>query len=186
MKRLIALILSIAILFCGCSQPQAQTSNTPTTPDDVPAEWIEIQPEYTSLNSEDLLRHVEDLVYRETVLSLNSAEYLVENVSAVYISKEYLNEVAFNSQSNVYFGYTLSELDELFEGSRYIFTLGEDGQTTVQPLQAIDDKSTETMLKNIAIGSGVILVCVTVSVVTAGAGAPTVSMIFAASADISS
>ena len=183
MKRLIALILSIAILFCGCSHPQTQISSTPTTtPNDVPVEWIEIQPEYTSLNSEDLLRHVEDLVYRETVLSLNSTEYLVENVSAVYISKEYLDEVAFNSQSNVYFGYTLSELDELFEGSRYIFTLGDDGQTTVQPLQAIDDKSTETMLKNIAIGSGVILVCVTVSVVTAGAGAPAVSMIFAASA----
>ena len=31
-------------------------------------------------------------------------------------------------------------------------------------------------------GSGVILVCVTVSVVTGGAGAPAVSMIFAASA----
>ena len=38
------------------------------------------------------------------------------------------------------------------------------------------------MLKNVAIGTGVILVCVTVSVVSAGAGAPAVSMIFAASA----
>lgn len=182
MKRLIALILSIAILFCGCSQPQAQTSNTPTTPDDVPAEWIEIQPEYGSLNNEDLLLHIENLVYRETVQALNSTDYLVENVSAVYISKEYLDEVAFNSQANIYFGYTLTELDELFQGTRYIFTLGEDGHTTVQPLQVIDDNATETMLKNVAIGTGVILVCVTVSVVSAGAGAPAVSMIFAASA----
>ena len=38
------------------------------------------------------------------------------------------------------------------------------------------------MLKNVAIGTGVILVCVTVSVVSAGVGAPAVSMIFAASA----
>lgn len=38
------------------------------------------------------------------------------------------------------------------------------------------------MLKNVAIGTGVILVCVTVSAVTAGAGAPAISLIFAASA----
>ena len=117
-----------------------------------------------------------------TVASLNSNEYFVENVSAVYISKEYLDEVAFNSQSNVYFGYTLAELDKIFQGTKYIFTLSEDGATTVQELQEIEDVSTETMLKNVAIGTGVILVCVTVSVVSAGAGAPAVSMIFAASA----
>ena len=64
----------------------------------------------------------------------------------------------------------------------HIFTLSEDGTTTVQELQEIEDVSTETMLKNVAIGTGVILVCVTVSVVSAGVGAPAVSMIFAASA----
>ena len=53
--------------------------------------------------------------------------------------EEYLDEVAFNSQSNVYFGYTLAELDEVFQGTRYIFTLGDDGNTTVRELQAIDD-----------------------------------------------
>jgi hypothetical protein len=38
------------------------------------------------------------------------------------------------------------------------------------------------MLKNVAIGTGVILICVTVSVVSGGLGASAVSMIFAASA----
>ena len=42
------------------------------------------------------------------------------------------------------------------------------------------------MLKNVAIGTGVILVCVTVSAVSAGIGAPAVSMIFAASATTAS
>ena len=51
---------------------------------------------------------------------------------------------------------------------------------------AIEGVSTETMLKNVAIGTGVILVCVTVSVVSAGVGAPAVSMIFAASATTAS
>ncbi len=188
MKRVIALLLSMALVLTGCSQPQTQLQSSETTNPPVvdvpvaPAEWIEVQQEYGSLKDEDLLLHVENLVYRETVQALNTEEYLVENVSAVYISKEYLEEITFNSESNIYFGYTLAELDELFQGSRYIFTLGEDGQTTVQELQEIDDNATETMLKNVAIGTGVILVCVTVSAVTAGAGAPAVSMIFAASA----
>lgn len=188
MKRIIALLLALAIILTGCSHPKTQTPSSETTHESktdvfsVPSEWIEIQPEYDSLSDENLLFQVEDLVYRETVQALNSEEYVVENVSAVYISKEYLEEVAFNDQSNVYFGYTLAELDEIFQGSRYIFTLGDNGNTTVRELQAIDDNATETMLKNIAIGAGVILVCVTVSVVSAGVGAPAVSMIFATSA----
>lgn len=190
MKRLIALFLSVVMLLTGCGQVQPQ-SIPPNENNDVteitesetePIVWEDVEPQYDSLDDEQLLAHIEDLVYRDTVVSLNSEEYFVENVSAVYISKEYLDEVAFNSQSNIYFGYTLAELDEVFQGTKYIFTLDEDGTTTVQELQEIEDNSTETMLKNVAIGTGVILVCVTVSVVSAGAGAPTVSMIFAASA----
>ena len=177
-------------MLTGCGQAQQQASNSQTeqpvtTTHDAPnieLTFNEIEPEFTSLDDKQLLVHVEDLVYREAVSSINSEEYFVENVSAVYISKEYLDEVAFNSQSNIYFGYTLTELDEIFQGTKYIFTLSESGTTTVQEIEAIEDVSTETMLKNVAIGTGVILVCVTVSVVSAGAGAPAISMIFAASA----
>ncbi len=182
MKRLIAFVLAAAMLLTGCVQAQPSKSNSTTTPTVGAVEWKDDIPTYTSLNDTQLLAHVEDLVYRETVVALDSEEYFVENVSAVYISKEYLDELAFNSQSNIYFGYTLAELDELFEGSRYVFTLGEDGETTVKPLEEVQDTSTETMLKNVAIGTGVILVCVTVSAVSAGVGAPAISMIFAASA----
>lgn len=183
MKCIIAILLALTMTLTGCTQPQTETTPTNSTNESitdvnsVPAEWIEVQPEFNSLSDENLLLQVENLVYRETVRALNSEEYVVENVSAVYISKEYLEEAAFNSQSNVYFGYTLAELDEVFQGSRYIFTLGDDGNTTVQELQTIDDNATKTMLKNVAIGTGVILVCVTVSAVSAGVGAPAVSMI---------
>ena len=193
MKRVVAILLSIMMLLTGCGQVQPQTP--PTSESSVTAEPTEsvesttepVMPDeavqqYDSLDDEDLLAYVEDLVYRDAVTSLNSDEYFVENVSAVYISKEYLEEVAFNFQSNIYFGYTLAELDEVFQGTKYIFTLNDDGTTTVQELQEIEDVSTETMLKNVAIGTGVILICVTVSVVSSGAGAPAVSMIFAASA----
>ena len=184
MKRLIALFLSLTMILTGCSKPQTPNPASESTINTVsaPAEWVEVLPEFDSLSDEDLLLEVENLVYRETVEALDSEEYVVENVSAVYLSKEYLEEASFNSQSNVYFGYTLAELDEIFQGTRYIFTLGDDGTTAVQELQVIDDHTAETMLRNIAIGTGVILVCVTVSVVSAGAGAPAVSIIFAASA----
>ena len=184
MKRLIALFLSLTMILTGCSKPQTPNPASESTINTVSAlaEWVEVLPEFDSLSDEDLLLEVENLVYRETVEALDSEEYVVENVSAVYLSKEYLEEASFNSQSNVYFGYTLAELDEIFQGTRYIFTLGDDGTTAVQELQVIDDHTAETMLRNIAIGTGVILVCVTVSVVSAGAGAPAVSIIFAASA----
>ena len=193
MKRVVALLLSIMMLLTGCGQVQSQTIVTSeSSVTAVPFESVESTtelvvsdeavPQYDSLDDEDLLAYVEDLVYRDAVTSLNSDEYFVENVSTVYISKEYLEEVAFNSQSNIYFGYTLAELDEVFQGTKYIFTLSDDGTTTVQELQEIEDVSTETMLKNVAIGTGVILICVTVSAVSAGVGAPAVSMIFAASA----
>lgn len=189
MKRIIALLLSAVLLFAGCGRSQpgvTETSENSAGTSETTSGTIDLEDalsRYTALDDKQLLTYVENLVYRDTVLSLNSAEYFVENVSAVYISKEYLDEVAFNSKANIYFGYTLDDLDGIFQGTKYIFTLSDSGNTTVQELQEIKDVSTETMLKNVAIGTGVILICVTVSIVSAGAGAPAVSMIFAASAE---
>lgn len=188
MKRIIALFLCAAIFLTSCSQSQPQATNPDNTPDNTssgtvePVVWEDAGPHYNALDDTLLLAYIEDLIYADTITALDSEEYFVESVNAVYISKEYLEEVAFNSQSNIYFGYTLDELNALFQGTRYIFTLGENGNTTVQELQEIEDVNTETILKNVAIGTGVILVCVTVSVVSAGVGAPAVSMIFAVSA----
>lgn len=206
MKRVVALLLSFLMLLTGCgqSQPAVPTSSDSAveTPENVENSAApenaaaSAKPEnvensvalenaaarYTTLEDTQFHAYLADLVYQETVTALNSSEFFVENVSVVYQSKEYLEEVAFNSQANVYFGYTLAELDEIFQDTKYLFTLSDEGTTTVQPLQTIVDTSTETMLKNVAIGSGVILICVTVSVVTAGVGVPAVSMIFAASA----
>lgn len=136
---------------------------------------------FSSLNDPDLMRYVEDTVYSDLVNQLNSDDYFVENVEAIYISKEYIDELAYNSQENVYFGYKLSELDEAFQGQKYIFTLAENGQTDVQPFEEYDD-TFDKVIRNVAIGTGVILLCVTVSALTGGLGAPAISMVFAASA----
>lgn len=133
------------------------------------------------IDDPSLLRYVEDSLYASLVNTLDSEEYFVENVQAVYISQEYLDELAYNSQANVFFGFTLSELQAQFQGSQFIFTPGADGTTVVEPFKNYDD-TYEKVLRNVAVGTGVILVCVTVSVVTAGAGAPAISLILAASA----
>ena len=145
-----------------------------------PEEFI-YEPAFKSLGDKDLLTYVEDNVYLNLVSELNSSEYYVEKVQAVYISQEYLDEVAYNSQVNIFFGYTLEDIESVYENSRFIFTLGENGETVVEPFKDYDD-TYERIIRNDAVGTGVILVCVTVSVVTAGAGAPAISLIFAASA----
>ena len=166
MKKALSVLLAFAVLLAF---------NLP-----IPAKADNI-PDFKGLNDPKLLPYIEDTLYDSLVSTLDSDDYFVEQVSAIYISQEYLDELAFNSQANVFFGYTLAELDAEFEGSRYIFTLGTNNETTVEPWEDYDD-TYERIIRNVAVGTGVILICVTVSVVTAGAGAPAVSMIFAAAA----
>ena len=135
--------------------------------------------EYTSLSDPALLDGIEAEVYFDLIDEIGD-DYYIENVTSVYISQEYIDELTYNSQSNVFFGYTLEELNEQFDGTRYVFTVDDSGQTVVEPLQAYDDTYYQ-IIKNVAIGAGVILLCVTVSAVTFS-GAPAVSMIFALSA----
>ena len=199
MKRLLSLVLVISIVLCGCGTNSAslkedseekETTETAVEEDiatDIPEDEIGdpeeyvYEPNFEELDDEALLTYVEDSLYSELVSELNSEEYYVEKVSAMYVSKEYLEEVAYNSQSNIFFGYTLEDIEEVYGDTRYVFTLGDEGDTVVEPFKDYDD-TYEQIIKNVAIGTGVILICVTVSVVTYGAGAPAVSMIFAASA----
>lgn len=134
---------------------------------------------FNSLDDTEFHDFIEDAVYSDLVNSFSSDDYYVENVEVAYISKEYLDEVVYNSLENLYFGYKLSEIDKVFQGEKYIFTLNENGQTDVVPFEEYDD-TYEKVVRNVAIGTGVILLCVTVSVATGGA----FSMIFATSGAI--
>ena len=145
------------------------------------ADSDENTPEYKQLNDPDLLQYVEDVIYAGISNEFQSEDYVIENVKAVYYSKEYLEELDYNSKENIWFGYTLSELIDQFQGQKFIFTLGDDQKTIVTEFKDYDD-TYDRVIKNVAIGTGVILICVTVSVVSGGLGAAPVSMVFAASA----
>ena len=211
MKRIISIILALSLMcsMVGCAQNATPSSTAPekteatlssTEKTEAPSEAVsseieesesekapeetipeeEVVPEFDRLGDPALLQYVEDTVYSGLVEQFSSEDYVIENVNAIYYSKEYLEEFAYNSQCNIFFGYTLAELDEQFQGDRYVFTLSSDGTTAVEPFEDYDD-TYDRVIKNVLIGSGVILVCVTVSVATGGVAAP-VSMVFAASA----
>lgn len=172
MKKWITFMLSLVLMINVAAQPISMAEVT--IPD-----WNQ-EVKFTGMTDEKLLSYIEGTVYTHLIQDIGSADYFIEDVSAVYISQEYLDELAFNSRANVFFGYSLAELDTFFEGTRYVFTLGDDGQTTVEPFQEIPDTTFDQFLKNVAIGTGVILVCVTVSAVAVNA--PAVSLIFAVAA----
>ena len=203
MKRILAFLIACMMIFTGCAGEidNAEKETSPTNSEAV-ANVIEDAPEptdvweqdknifngdyvenlgYDSLGDEGFLNYIEDCVYTDLVNQLDSSDYFVENVAASYVSNEYLEELEYNSQENIFFGYTLSELNGIFEGTRYIFSLDESGQTVVKEFEEYKDSDIISAVRNVAIGTGVILVCVTVSSVTA-VGAPAVSLIFAASA----
>lgn len=141
----------------------------------------EIADENLDLSDERLQQYLKDRIYQETINSFDSDQYIIDNIETIYYSKEYIDNLTYNSLENVYFGFTQAELDQQFAGKKYVFTLGENGETTVEEVQSYEDNTTEEVLKNVAIGSGVLLVSVTVSTATMGV-APAVGMIFAVGA----
>lgn len=185
-KRFIATLLSFAMtaMLAGCggnSTSSAKEDNANAAPSQSTAAAPPL--EFATMDDPDLLRYMEDSIYADLEAELGE-DYVVENVTAVYVpfvSDEYKQELAYNSQENVYFGYTLSELDQQFQGARYIFTTDENGKTTVKEFEAYDD-AYDQAIKNVAVGTGVILICVTVSVVSGGVGAAPVCAVFAAAA----
>ena len=194
MKKAIALILTSALLFCGCSKATAvdsqssssvssssvtETSN-PSVPENT-AETTKADNGYRDLSDPDLLDYIEDTAYEELVNQIDNDKYIVQNVEAIYISEEYLEELEYNSKQNIFFGYTLDEVDAQFKGDRYVFTLGDEGETVVKPFESYDE-TTEKIIRNVAIGTGVILICVVITVATEGAGAPAACAIFACAA----
>ena len=186
MKKTISLFLVLLIGLCGCSstKPVDETENPAQPVNEADNYNWRIEDNVNSLDDELLLGYIESTIYKEAVSNLPEG-YYVDSVKTQFISKEYIEELNYNSQKNIFFGYTLSELDSAFEGERYYFTLAEDGSTTVKLYDPYVDDTFDKVLKNVLIGSGVILVCVTISNLTV-VGAPAISLILATSAQTGS
>ena len=121
MKKFIALILTIAIFLTGCSFDNVAnisseiSSITDSSDMAIDDSKIDKQNNITSLDDPNLPELIEENVYNKLIDSLNDGNYFVENVRAIYISQEYIDELEYNSQANIFFGYTLDELNQVFE-----------------------------------------------------------------------
>lgn len=195
-RKLIVGVVALAAFLSGCSVPEGSETKVSTTssPDAIATSTdsssVSSEPStisgvaessFASYGDPDHLQYVEDQVLAAAESELVSDDYEIQDVTASYVSQEYLDEQAYNSQENIYFGYTLSEIESQFQGTSYVFNLGSDGQTEVRTRESYDD-SFEQITRNAATGSGVILICVTVSLLAGPAGASTVTTIFAVSA----
>lgn len=167
--KLVALFLIIVIIFCVSIRIHQYKQYNDTF------NYEELS--FTGLDDKNLQNYIIENLHVSLSSNFSSDDYQIENVSTTYISKEYIEELNYNSKSNVCFGFTLEELAQQFSGKKYLFEVGENNETVVSEFEEYDDTYV-TMLKNVAIGSGVILICSTVSIVTGG----TISIVFAASA----
>lgn len=132
---------------------------------------------FSGLDDMNLQNYLIENLYSGLNSNFSSDDYNIENITTTYISKEYIEELNFNSKSNVFFGYTLAELSNQFNGKKYVFDVDENNKTIVKEFEDYNNIYGQ-MIKNVVIGSGVILVCVTISVTTGG----TMSIVFATSA----
>jgi len=160
MKRLLSLLLSLALAIGAVHSLNAAAEQS------------------VDLGDPEVLSQIQEAVYSELAGIADSDSVISIDVQTVYISQEYIDEIGYNSKANVFFGYTLAELNEQFGDTAYVFTLGEDGQTIAIPFENYND-IWDRVIRNYAIGFGVVLVLVTVSVVSAQFGQVEISLMFA-------
>lgn len=166
----VAIIATLAVL-----QPYQKTDKGLAI---IAAADAEIIPE--GLTEEETVAFAEKAIEEAVKLNLGSDNIIVD-VDTQLVSKEYLHSLLANSKENIYFGFTDSQLQEMFGNTMVVFMLDENGKTTVVPYEEYTNPYAP-VLRDVAIGAAVILVCVTVSIATAGGATPVVHAVFAAAA----
>ena len=168
MRKLVSIMLTFMLVFNLAGTTITNAEET------IPDFLIDENFDFASLGDPAFLQYLEDSVYAnlESAFAGSEAVYQIDDVSVTFVSREYLEETAYNSKANIFFGYTLAQIDEVFQGEKYVFTLSDKGETVVQEFIEIPNDTYNRVIKNVLIGAGVILICVIVTVLTAGAAAP--------------
>lgn len=196
MRKLISFIMLISLLLTACSKSvkpandtsvsseiettttttattdettsQTTTASSSTSNDEAPGKDVDPS-SFKSASDPDLMEYIENDVFAHLEEKLATDDCKVVNVKATYVSKEYIEELNYNTKKNIYFGYSLDEIEKQLEGKPYIFSLSDEGTTGIKIVEDKEDHYNE-IVRNVAIGTGIILVCVTIAVVTYGAG----------------
>lgn len=81
--------------------------------------------DYKSLDDSNLQNLMMENIYSGLEANLSSDDYVIKSIAMTYISKEYIEELNYNNKSNIYFGFTLSELANMFQDKKYVFTVND-------------------------------------------------------------
>lgn len=166
-KKLLLILLIISIFTTGCIPINSNDSNKTETKEF----------KFTGLDDKKLHNYVIDNLNSTMNAEFTNDNYEINDITTVYVSKEYIEEVDFNSKSNIYFGYTLNELSSKFKDKKYVFEVDSNNKTSVVEFEDYEE-TYNRILKNVITGSGVILICTTVSLSTGG----TLAIVMATSA----
>lgn len=136
----------------------------------------DIEIESLPLSDSNVQDYLINTLYSGMDSNFSSDDFEIDSITTTYISKEYIDELTYNSKSNAYFGYDLNELGNKFNGKKFVFTVGDDNQTIVKEFEEYDDTYIKS-LKNVAVGAGVIVSFITVSVLSQGTSVAAIFMV---------
>lgn len=164
----VPLCLALALQGCGAPAQTGNVANSATSQESAQP----VASNNQKMSDADFVKKLEDSVYQLIVKDLdengNRKDLQVQDVKAVYLSKEYLEQYTYNTKETKFFGTTLGELEKKFDKQKYVFDIDGNGKTTCHAVGDFDntfDEVTQAAL----LGSGVILISVTIVCVTGGA-----------------
>ena len=172
MKKVLILLIIVSVILSGCSK---SNHNQKSTDDNFETTFTDEEiKEFESLlskgNEETVYEGDIDSNYTEILSgllyegldeSLNNDQddlYEIESINTQYLSKEYLEELAYNSKSNILFGYSVDDIERMTDGQKYVFTLDNNNETSIEIFESTKDTTFRKTLLNLAKGGGVILI----------------------------
>ncbi len=153
-SRFISLILSCALLLTGCAGSSSSDSTKDTSVNSLAAttthaattqsvQFDSEKPTFEQLSDPELAGYIEDDIAAEIESRLASDDYHIDNIASIYVSKEYIETLEYNSKKNIFFGYTLDELDKQFQG--------KDMYLLLVMMESLQLKSLKNMTMHISI-----------------------------------
>lgn len=171
-KRLVAFPLCLALSFQGCGVPAQSSGNGDANEAATTQGTSQNANSSQKISDASFVQTLQDSVYDLIVDDLdesgNEKQIEVQEVKAVYLSKEYIEQYSFNSKETKFFGTTLAELEAKFGNQKYVFDIDENGKTVCHAVDDFDN-TFEEVSKVALIGGGVILLSVTLVCATGGA-----------------
>ena len=171
-NKLIAFPLCLALVLQGCGIPAQSSTTDEEASTQETTQANEANEDNRKISDAGFVANLQDSVYDLIVDDLdengNTQQLEVQEVKAVYLSKEYIEQYSFNSKETKFFGSTLGELEARFGDQKYVFDIDENGKTVCHAVDDFDD-TFDQVTKVALVGTGVILISVTIVCVTGGA-----------------